>query len=71
MNDTYYQAVTPSREQFHREYAGEVRLTDFNTTYPNNWHKQEYTMLEKIHRKQLQERGEPDAAPSKNTKICL
>lgn len=25
----------PSREQFHREYAGEITLADFDTDHPN------------------------------------
>lgn len=61
----------PSREQFHREYAGEIRLSDFNTSYPNNYHKQEYTMLERINRKKFQERGKDNGKTKEDTALCI
>lgn len=38
--------MIPTRETFHREYAGEIRLSDFNTTYPSKRKKYPYTSLE-------------------------
>ena len=48
-----YENVT-SRELLHRVYAGEIRLSDFNTTYPNKGRKPEYTKQERELRKQMQ-----------------
>lgn len=40
-----------SRESLHREFAGEIRLSDFNTTYPNPRRRYTYTRLEMENRK--------------------
>lgn len=29
------QLIIPTREEFHRQWAGELSLADFNTSYPN------------------------------------
>ncbi len=39
------------REYLHREFAGEIRLADFNTTYPNSHRRYAYTRLEMESRK--------------------
>ena len=43
-----------TREFLHREYAGEIRLSDFNTTYPNSHRRQAYTRLEREARKNIE-----------------
>lgn len=38
LNAAFYQSYgkpLPSREDFHREYGGEITIRDFSTQYPN------------------------------------
>lgn len=51
MNKTRLQKTQLLRQHFHREFAGEIRLSDFNTTYPNRQRNYTYTRIELANRK--------------------
>lgn len=50
MNNHYkrsaYLLHIPTRNEFHKEYAGEISAADFNTNYPNPHRHYEFTQAE-------------------------
>lgn len=49
---TNYAALTiPSREDFHREYAGKICISDFNTCYPGPYNLSECIQAFKFNNK--------------------
>lgn len=57
MNNYYLPAFT--REQFHREFAGIIQLSDFATDFPNPRRRYAYTRKELQTQKQHFQNTEP------------
>lgn len=41
---------TLSREELHKEYAGEITLADFNTNHPNPFRMRQFTSADKFNK---------------------
>ncbi len=46
----------PTREEFHREFAGVIQIEDFSTSYPS-WRQPEHTRQELENLKKAQDAG--------------